>query len=291
MISFDELYANRIYYQDISFDEYFIIKKLKILLIEDGMTEEDTNKYLFDFYKSFGNEMSLEDIKNVTLYERNNNILTSFFNLIDTDNLESISEENNSDNNNSDNNNQNNISDINNDDNNNSDINNDNEHYQVDYMNLTIPIDLNNTNIGQSLNNAINLNAENSNFVFSFLPNNNLINNTNIVNQILSNMTNIVNNTNNTQEDVNITMDKDDIDNLEILKYSSDKNTSCSICLMDVEKDDEIFKIKCDHFFHKDCLEKWLSDYNYLCPICRTELGKSKAHIDNEDAESYSSVD
>lgn len=251
MISFDELYANRIYYQDISFDEYFIIKKLKILLIEDGMTEEDTNNYLFDFYKNFGNEMSLEDIKEVTLNETNNNI------------------------------------NINNDD-----INNDNEHYQVDYMNLTIPIDLNNTNIGQSLNNAINLNAENSNFVFSFLPNNNnLINNTDIVNQILSNMTNIVNNTNNTQEDVNITMDKDDIDNLKIVKYSSDKNTSCSICLMDIKKDDDIFKIKCDHFFHKDCLEKWLRDYNYLCPICRTELGKSKAHIDNEDAESYSSVD
>ena len=160
-------------------------------------------------------------------------------------------------------------------------------------MNLTLPVDLNNTNIEQSLNNIINLNTDNSNFVFSFLPNhnNNLINNTNIVNQILGNMTNIVNNTNNTHEDINITMDKEDIDNLKILRYSSDKGISCSICLMDVEKDNEIFKIKCNHVFHKDCLEKWLEEYNYLCPICRTELGNSKAHIENEDNESYSSVD
>ena len=94
----------------------------------------------------------------------------------------------------------------------------------------------------------------------------------------------IINTTNqNNQEDVNITMDKNDIDNLKILKYSNESSTNCSICLMDVNKDDHYYEIKCNHIFHRKCLEKWLEEYNYVCPVCRTELGNSKAHLDNEE--------
>ena len=49
---------------------------------------------------------------------------------------------------------------------------------------------------------------------------------------------------------------------------------------MDVVQNDEYYKIDCSHYFHKACLEKWLEKYNYICPVCRKELGKSKAHID-----------
>ena len=32
MISFDELFAHRIYYQDVSFDEFYIIRKVKTII-------------------------------------------------------------------------------------------------------------------------------------------------------------------------------------------------------------------------------------------------------------------
>ena len=85
------------------------------------------------------------------------------------------------------------------------------------------------------------------------------------------------------QEDINITIDKKDLDNLNILKYDKKVSISCPICLMDVEKDNEYYEIKCNHIFHKECLEKWLEKYNYICPVCRTELGNSKAHIETEE--------
>jgi len=124
-----------------------------------------------------------------------------------------------------------------------------------------------------------NLNTENNTQItFEY---NTLLNNTNIINQILGQMATTHNQNN--QEDINITMDKNDIDNLKILKYSQEFTTNCSICLMDVEKDNEYYQIKCNHIFHKKCLEKWLEEYNYVCPICRTELGNSKAHLENEE--------
>ena len=44
----------------------------------------------------------------------------------------------------------------------------------------------------------------------------------------------------------------------------------CSICLN--EKDKCIFrKLVCNHQFHIECIEKWLSK-NISCPICRYEL-------------------
>ena len=47
----------------------------------------------------------------------------------------------------------------------------------------------------------------------------------------------------------------------------------CSICLNSIETN--ITKTKCGHFFHKDCLEKWLETGN-TCPECRTVLSQKQ---------------
>ncbi|KAL3529248.1 hypothetical protein ACH5RR_008570 [Cinchona calisaya] len=44
----------------------------------------------------------------------------------------------------------------------------------------------------------------------------------------------------------------------------------CSVCQEEYEADDETGKLNCGHYFHIQCIKKWLSQKN-ACPICKTE--------------------
>ena len=45
---------------------------------------------------------------------------------------------------------------------------------------------------------------------------------------------------------------------------------TCSICIGDYEEGDKIFEFKCigGHYFHQDCLNKWMGQKN-TCPLCK----------------------
>ncbi|KAI3824456.1 hypothetical protein L1987_05916 [Smallanthus sonchifolius] len=43
----------------------------------------------------------------------------------------------------------------------------------------------------------------------------------------------------------------------------------CSVCLSVLEDGDEIRRLKCEHTFHKGCVDKWLEQDRATCPICR----------------------
>ena len=45
---------------------------------------------------------------------------------------------------------------------------------------------------------------------------------------------------------------------------------SCSICLEDINTDDDKYITKCNHLFHTSCLNKW--GKNNTCPNCRIKL-------------------
>lgn len=47
------------------------------------------------------------------------------------------------------------------------------------------------------------------------------------------------------------------------------KEDICNICLNNIINNNS-FKTKCNHIFHKDCIEKWCSKNNN-CPTCRNE--------------------
>jgi hypothetical protein len=71
MLSFDDLFALRIYYLDELEDESEVIKELKYKLLENEMEESQINKYLFEFYKSFGIDISETRISEINIENDN----------------------------------------------------------------------------------------------------------------------------------------------------------------------------------------------------------------------------
>lgn len=53
------------------------------------------------------------------------------------------------------------------------------------------------------------------------------------------------------------------------------KKDYCPVCLdyFNETKDAAISKTHCKHYFHKKCLNKWLSRKKSVCPMCRRDLG------------------
>lgn len=46
----------------------------------------------------------------------------------------------------------------------------------------------------------------------------------------------------------------------------------CCICLSKYLDNDELRELPCGHFFHVECVDKWLK-INALCPLCKCEIG------------------
>ena len=54
----------------------------------------------------------------------------------------------------------------------------------------------------------------------------------------------------------------------EEVKFNSQDNNKCSICLENFDTQEFIAKTSCNHLFHKICLQNWYNKHN-TCPICR----------------------
>ena len=108
---------------------------------------------------------------------------------------------------------------------------------------------------------------------------NNTIYDTNIIASNIINIINIFTNTINNpppMEDVVVTTD---ISKLNTITIKDDIEDKCTICLLDIDIGNEIFDITCKHYFHKNCLAKYLESYNHICPICRSDIGTSMVNL------------
>ncbi|KVH98814.1 E3 ubiquitin-protein ligase ZNRF1-like [Cynara cardunculus var. scolymus] len=47
---------------------------------------------------------------------------------------------------------------------------------------------------------------------------------------------------------------------------------NCSVCLEELEVGSEAGRLPCNHHFHVDCINRWVT-YHRSCPNCRLELG------------------
>ncbi|KAH7565796.1 hypothetical protein ACOSQ2_022172 [Xanthoceras sorbifolium] len=58
------------------------------------------------------------------------------------------------------------------------------------------------------------------------------------------------------------------------INYNNNNNNKveCAVCLSDFEDGEKVRRLKCQHTFHKDCLDRWLQQYLATCPLCRTKV-------------------
>lgn len=81
-------------------------------------------------------------------------------------------------------------------------------------------------------------------------------------------------------EDVKVILQKKELDRHMLRKYkdlskeTKENNPSCTVCMEDFEEDGVVRKMVCQHVFHQECIDKWLLEYSYKCPMCRSECGK-----------------
>ncbi|KAJ3221240.1 hypothetical protein HK099_003671 [Clydaea vesicula] len=54
-------------------------------------------------------------------------------------------------------------------------------------------------------------------------------------------------------------------------KKIDEADLKCSICLMDYNKGEELRKLPCFHFFHRECIDDWFKSA-VACPICRIDV-------------------
>jgi hypothetical protein len=85
--------------------------------------------------------------------------------------------------------------------------------------------------------------------------------------------------------DVKNVVTEKQLEQLKVATYSelkseeAEKYKECIICLDSFEKDSKLRILKCDHGFHVDCIDKWLTDCNYKCPVCRDDSNEHHAEI------------
>jgi hypothetical protein len=72
-------------------------------------------------------------------------------------------------------------------------------------------------------------------------------------------------------KDVKIGLLSENLLKNSIVENNKNKNNFCVICQDDIDIDEIIRKIKCEHSFHISCLDNWFVE-NKKCPMCKFEL-------------------
>jgi len=145
---------------------------------------------------------------------------------------------------------------------------------QQNYINNTLESVINDIR-SNHIRRRINITESNNRNINQILDEIHVLNNTNIsqMNNNQNNNLNIVLN-DSFEENLNNneTTNKNYLNTIQNLnKIKNKKEVDCTICLEKIEKNTEIFNIKCDHKFHSKCLDSWLK-LNNKCPLCRKKI-------------------
>ena len=104
-----------------------------------------------------------------------------------------------------------------------------------------------------------------------------------IVNDINDINHNIINNEGQQNlEDIKLVVDEEEINKIPTYNYIElddeikEKNNICCICNEDYIIDNKVRKLNCSHVYHISCIDKWLKEYSYKCPFCRSEAAPHK---------------
>lgn len=69
---------------------------------------------------------------------------------------------------------------------------------------------------------------------------------------------------------------------LKVIIYSKSPfakaNTSCAVCLSDLDAKDLVKELPCRHVFHASCIDEWLNRSS-LCPLCKGDISKQTPRV------------
>ena len=87
-------------------------------------------------------------------------------------------------------------------------------------------------------------------------------------------------------DNIPIVLEEKELNNLKQIEFDDNciaegKHQKCTICLGPYEKSEKLTILPCEHGFHKNCINSWLKEYSYKCPICRSESGSGKPVFNN----------
>ena len=86
-------------------------------------------------------------------------------------------------------------------------------------------------------------------------------------------------------EDVKLVVEKEELDKIPIKQYKElstelqETNTKCVICQDEFYNNDSVRILECDHIYHKDCVDGWLTNHSHKCPCCRKSSAKYQAKL------------
>ncbi|XP_022851498.1 E3 ubiquitin-protein ligase EL5-like [Olea europaea var. sylvestris] len=71
----------------------------------------------------------------------------------------------------------------------------------------------------------------------------------------------------------------DYVDDLTVTCYENNNNAEfgdssveCAVCLCRIGEGDEIKQLRCNHLYHRVCLDRWVGYGHRTCPLCRYNL-------------------
>jgi hypothetical protein len=89
----------------------------------------------------------------------------------------------------------------------------------------------------------------------------------------------------NQMENVKLTVKPETIEGITQKKFKEyeinikEVNNKCTVCQACFEGEDDTRILKCNHVYHTDCIDNWLTNYNYLCPCCREPAAEHFANL------------
>lgn len=94
-----------------------------------------------------------------------------------------------------------------------------------------------------------------------------------------------VNNMQQNFESVKLTVPKDELNKIKLVNFKEirenikQQNFACVVCQCEFADNDKVRETKCGHVFHRVCIDKWLLENSYKCPICRSAVADHIAKI------------
>jgi hypothetical protein len=84
-----------------------------------------------------------------------------------------------------------------------------------------------------------------------------------------------------------MTAPEDLVNNLPLRTYTkpephSDEHRTCVICLDEFENGDQLRVLPCNHKFHNECVDPWLTGRNRSCPCCKQDICSNQTMVSNE---------